>query len=289
MRAEYRRFLLEGERAGARFEIAAPQRPPQGAAGAHMGRLAGSSLEFKDHREYQAGDDLRHIDWSAYARSDRLIVKLYREEVSPHVDLLLDASRSMALAGTAKARAALGLSAALASAAASAGFSHRLWLTGQGCQEAPNGAERPSAWEGIDLDAAESPEESLHRLPPRWRPQGIRILLSDLLWLGDPMATLARLSDQASAVFVVQILAEEDADPGLRGNLRLADCESGEEEEIFVDAVVERRYRDTLAAHQQNWSRACRQVGASMITLIAEELVQNWDLAPLVHAEALRA
>src|SRR6266851_3990491 len=123
MEETYRQYVLEGERAGSRFALGVPQ----GRAGLHQGGRAGSSLEFKEHRGYLPGDDLRHIDWNAYARSDQLAVKVFHEEVNPHLDLVVDGSRSMALADSAKARAALGLAAFFVSAAGNAGFSHRLW------------------------------------------------------------------------------------------------------------------------------------------------------------------
>src|SRR5262245_27124593 len=118
-----RQSLLDGERPGARYALRAPRRPPARAAGLHQGARAGSSLEFKEHREYEPGDDLRHIDWNAYARSDQLVVKLYHEEVTPHVDIVLDGSRSMALEGTPKAAAATGLAGLFAAAAGNAGMS----------------------------------------------------------------------------------------------------------------------------------------------------------------------
>src|SRR6516164_11355273 len=117
MEAAYRQFLLDGERAGSRCALGVPRRVPLGRAGLHQGGRAGSSLEFKEHRDYQAGDDLRHIDWNAYARSDQLAVKLFREEVNPHVDILVDLSRSMALEDSRKAEATLGLAAFFAAAA----------------------------------------------------------------------------------------------------------------------------------------------------------------------------
>ena len=79
------KYLLQGEQAGANYvlQIAMPAR--FGRSGYYPGRHTGSSLDFKDFREYQPGDDLRRIDWGAYARSDKLIVKLYREEIDPHL------------------------------------------------------------------------------------------------------------------------------------------------------------------------------------------------------------
>src|SRR5436305_5224155 len=127
MDQRYRDRLAEGERAGARYALGLPRRLRQGAAGTHPGGRAGSSLEFKEHRDYQPGDDLRHIDWNVYARTDQLTLKLYREEVTPHLDVLLDTSRSMTLEGTAKGQATVALAAFFATAARNAGFSHTAW------------------------------------------------------------------------------------------------------------------------------------------------------------------
>ena len=69
----------------------------RGTVGNWMGAGTGSSIDFQDHRPYLPGDDPRYIDWQAYARTGNYIMKLYREEVSPRLDLVLDASASMFL------------------------------------------------------------------------------------------------------------------------------------------------------------------------------------------------
>jgi uncharacterized protein (DUF58 family) len=283
-----RRYLLEGEQAGARYTLGLARHAPLGAAGLQLGSRAGSSLEFKEYRDYQPGDDLRHIDWNAYARSDRLTVKLYREEVHPRVDIVIDASRSMALEKTAKAAATLALAAVFAAAADNAGYSHCAWLAQDGCQLVVNGTERPSTWNDIDFTYRGNPLESFARLPPAWRPRGIRVFISDLLWLGDPLRLLAQLAEKAAAVIVVQVLAAADEHPPERGNLRLVDSETDQVREIFVDAVAEQRYREALTRHQQNWHRAARQVGAVFTVLVAERLLEDWDLETLVAAEVLQ-
>src|SRR3954471_24468510 len=56
----------------------------------------GSGLEFADHRPYAAGDDFRHIDWKAYKRLNRLLLRLFDEERDLPIYLMLDVSRSMA-------------------------------------------------------------------------------------------------------------------------------------------------------------------------------------------------
>ena len=107
MTPDFTPSLLHGRQAGLRYALSLPRIAPTGLTGAQLGHRPGSSLEFMDHRDYQPGDDLRRIDWSAYARTDRLTVKLYREEVSPHLDIMLDGSRSMNLESTAKLQATL--------------------------------------------------------------------------------------------------------------------------------------------------------------------------------------
>jgi len=280
-------YLTEGQQAGARYRLAAPRRSPQGTAGSQLGRLAGESMEFMDHREYQPGDDLRRLDWAAYARSDKMVVKLYRQEVCPHLDVVIDGSRSMALRGSEKGRATVALAAALCTAAENAGHAHRAYLAGQGCRPVGGGAQSPTLWRGLTFDSRESPPESFRTLPPAWRPRGIRAIISDLLWLGDPLELLLGLSDRASAVYVLQILAADDVEPPHRGNVRLVDCENGLNEEIFLDATASARYQGNLQRHRESWHRAARQVGAIFVPLVAEQLSSGWDFSPLVEAGIL--
>lgn len=283
-----RKFLLECERAGARYALGVPRQTASGAAGLQMGQRAGSSLEFRDHRDYQPGDDLRRIDWNAFARSDKLIIKLYREEISPHLDIVLDGSRSMALEGSAKSRAAVALAAIFAVAAENTGYSHNGWLARDRYAPIVNGNNRPSTWQEIKFDYRGSPAEAFTRIQPKFRRQGMRVLISDLLWATDPLRALQHHAQGASSVIIVQVMAEADINPPDRGRVRLVDSETGEQREIFIDEGAIRRYRDALARHQQNWHSACRQIGAVMVNAVAEQIVADWNLEALVKADVVR-
>jgi uncharacterized protein (DUF58 family) len=68
-------------------------------SGLHRASVHGSSVEFSEHKEYSPGDELRHIDWRAYAKGDRYYVKQYEQESQLTVYLVLDASASMQFAG----------------------------------------------------------------------------------------------------------------------------------------------------------------------------------------------
>lgn len=65
-------------------------------AGRHRSPYQGSSTEFATHRPYVQGDDIRHVDWKVYGRTDRLVVKRYRQETNLNLVLVVDKSASMA-------------------------------------------------------------------------------------------------------------------------------------------------------------------------------------------------
>jgi len=288
MKQQYQQYLLDGRNAGIRYGLNIPRSSYIDPSGSHLGMRSGSSLEFVDHREYVPGDDLRRVDWNAYARSDRLAIKTYRSEVYPYVDIILDCSRSMSLEMTPKAQAALGLAALFAQAAGNCGYMFKAWAAGQTCEKIENGNADPMWWEGINFDYRDSLTRAL-RYMPAFRPRSIRLLISDLLWLGEPMEMLAALCHQASAVYVVQVLTRTEIEPAEVGNLRLVDFETDQSVDVFVDEVALGRYKDALSHHQQNWSRAAIQVGAVLTTLVAEQIVGNWQLDDLVARGMLKA
>ena len=193
-----RQALRDGEQLGMRYALQIPQVAASGWTGSRSGRRAGSSIDFQDYREYQPGDDLRFIDWGIYARTDRLTVKLFREEVTPHLDLILDGSRSMNLAQTAKASAVAQLAALLATSAVNAQCTQAVWLSGEGFQRLPNDTLPPSAWDKLELASLRTPEQSYEILPPKFRRLGVRVLVSDLLWPGEPIQILRRLREGAA-------------------------------------------------------------------------------------------
>ena len=70
-------------------------------SGLHDSPFHGFSVEFSDYRNYQPGDDLRHLDWRLYARNDRLCIKRYMQETNVRFYVVCDTSASMAYRGTA--------------------------------------------------------------------------------------------------------------------------------------------------------------------------------------------
>jgi hypothetical protein len=165
--------------------LALPRTPAGGRLGERLGSGTGSSLEFQDYRQYALGDDLRHVDWSAYARSEVLTVRLYREEVAPRIDLVFDVSRSMVVTEQ-KTRGYEELCALLACASASAEADTRV-VTATAEEARP--LERPEQIEHfLHYDARYS---VLDRYHSSFATRSVRVVISDFLFRMTPMYSSA--------------------------------------------------------------------------------------------------
>jgi uncharacterized protein (DUF58 family) len=286
--ASLREAIARGEAAGSGYVLVPPKTTLTGSGGVSLGRRVGGSLEFRDHRDYEPGDDLRHLDWSVFARSDKLAVKQFHEEISPFVDIVVDGSRSMALSGTPKAEATLSIAALLAAASIASGFPYALTIVRDAFRPIARGSTRPTNWDEIAFDHAGTPADALVDGARTLRPKSIRFFLSDLLWPGEPLAVAASLAQGAAAVVIIQILGASEVSPEGRGGWRVVDVESGDSREVYVDAVAAAQYRDALARHRELWDDAARQARAIVARCVAEEVGRQVVFDDLAAAEVLR-
>jgi uncharacterized protein (DUF58 family) len=278
-------YLSSGYVTGSRFAPATPTRTHSGRSGAELGRKPGESLEFIDFRDYQPGDDLRRLDWNAYARSDSLVVRVYREEIAPHLDVVLDSSISMAVRPT-KEEATITLAGVLAGAADSGGYSHRCWRLGDDCHEVENSSGPIEQWVIKKLDGHLNSGEVFAATPPRFVHRGVRIFVSDLLFPTDPELVAAVLARDAAVSAVVQLLDSEDRDPPQNAMLRLVDSETGEIRELRIDGSVRRRYAKRLETHSNQWRAACQRRGILFASVAAEALLDG-DVDSLIQGGVL--
>ena len=242
-------------RAGAAFRLAMPRTPIGGRVGERIGSGTGSSLEFQEYRPYVSGDDLRHVDWAAYARSELLAVRLYREEVSPRIDLVIDVSRSMAVSEP-KQRAFGELSGLLACACASTVADCRVITTAATEPQPLRIAEQVERF--LTCDAALSALEHGH-LPLRRR--SLRVVVSDFLFPHDPDALVSRLARDAAWLAIIQLTLDEEANPSADGGRRLVDVEGHGELDLVVDEQAVADYRVRFQRLRLGLSTAARRVG----------------------------
>lgn len=240
---------------------------PRGRAGAHAGKGAGASVEIEDHRAFVPGDDPRHVDWNAYGRTGQWVAKTFRAEVSPAVDLVFDASRSMAVFPTKRDRA-IETFHVLYEAALRAGAALRVFVVlGDDVQQVPRDGVEAGRWlPEVPADRAQVPE--LGRVP--WRPNTMRIFVSDLLYLGAPQAILHPLAQGAGRAAVLAPRAAEERRPSWRGNLTLVDAETGAARAERFDDAARNQYEAAYEAHFLGYAEAATRLGVALAPVDAE-------------------
>lgn len=251
----------------------------------------GQSVEFADFRPYTSGDDIRRIDWNAYARLEKFFIKLFVEEEDLTVHFLIDASRSMRWGDPSKLDYAIRSAGALGYI----GLCGLDRVTALGIGAGKDGFFPPhrgkrqalayfeflqSLAEGtVPVDGRPDPARSLRAYAASSRRPGPLLVFSDLMddgWLDG----LRDLTAGGYEISLVHILAPEEADPQLEGDLKLLDSEGGQAVEITGDYDLLSRYRQNLAVWQEqvkDFSQRRRMHYVPLVTTLPlDQLLFAW-------------
>lgn len=251
----------EARNCASHLRLALSRREWRGTVGHLAGAGSGSSIDFQDHRPYLPGDDPRHIDWAATARTDQAIMKLYREEVSPRVDLLVDASASMMLTPEKTDTTSLLLFFCVESALAlSASLKTHLFLDGTLEPLTPEQIFHPD-WE-LPAASGEALVPDPHQAP--LRPGSLRVLISDTLFAVDPKQVLRSLVREGGRGMLLAPVDPAEEQPDWSGNMRLIDQETHRIRRQRVTPDVLRRYKDAYQRHVTGWREASWSMDVSM-------------------------
>ncbi|HEX3998426.1 MAG TPA: DUF58 domain-containing protein [Pirellulales bacterium] len=232
----------------------------------------GQSVEFADFRGYVPGDDLRFIDWNTYARLDRLFLKMFLEEEDLHFFALIDASASMDFGHPTKLQYAKQLAAALGFIGLARADRVRIETLGQSVRHpGPALRGRQSLRRMIDwLDSISCGEkislaDGVKNFCIRNSGKGILVLITDLMDKQGYETALRYLLAQQMDVYVIQTLSVEEIEPEITGDLRLVDCEDGDEADITVSAPLMARYKKTVEAFVDGARTFCNRRGMSYL------------------------
>jgi uncharacterized protein (DUF58 family) len=219
----------------------------------------GRGLEFADHRPYAPGDDFRHIDWKAYKRLNRLLLRLFDEERDLPIYLMLDVSRSMA------EPAKFDMARRITAAMCYIGLVHldRLTILTFGdrlAHESSPGRGKGRIFRVFDLLERLEPagptdlRESFKQFASRPRQIGLTVVISDFL---DPGNGLKILRTIGHDVFAVHIASQRDRDPGTYGDVRFVDVENGDLRQIEVTPRLASAYVRAWDAHASELEHFC--------------------------------
>lgn len=257
----------------------------RGMAGEFQGAGTGSSIDFQDHRAYMPGDDPRHINWQAYARTGHYTMKLYREEVRPVIDIILDASESMFFDPVKANRTAELFYFAVISAIQAGASTQIHVLRGDSHTTLPMDAVTSHLW--LDTIQATQPGNMDHPLALdqiQFRGNAIRLLISDLLFEGDPTPPLRLLNIQQGKPIILAPFLKSEANPAWEGNYEFVDVEVGSNHPHRIEKTTLKLYCKAYAAHFAEWHSSSKRFNAPLARVCA-----NLPLLDALNEEAVQA
>ncbi len=248
-----------------------------GRQGRRRSPTAGSSMEFADFRRYAPGDDFRRIDWRAYARLERLFLRVFEAEENITVTILVDCSSSMDQGTPAKATLATSLAAALAYIAFKCedsviigaltdrlvsyrrvtGGKNALWQIGEFLQRLPQAG-------------ATNLNKSLYDIGRAVTAPGLTIILSDFLAPDGYQTGVRAVRQLRQEIALLQILSPDELEPQIQGDWRLRDSEGSGNVDVSASPAILQAYKERLAQFTEELA-ACAHNQMGTYTLIASD------------------
>lgn len=220
----------------------------------------GTGLEFADYRQYVAGDDFRHLDWKAYLRLNRLILRLFEEEEDLPIYLFVDSSQSMTYGEPRKFDYARRVAAALCYIGlANLDRVHVIAYSDKVKAELPPQRGKGRIFrvfkflEEIEAAGQTNARESFKTYCTETRRRGLAVVISDFFDTSGFEIGLDILRHFKHDIFVLNIASHEEVDPALKGELVLVDCENNVSREITVTPSL-------LASYKAEYSRFCTDI-----------------------------
>ncbi|MFA5624549.1 MAG: DUF58 domain-containing protein [Bradymonadales bacterium] len=231
-------------------------------------RKAASGIEFADHRNYAPGDDVKSLDWRVYARTEKLLLRLFEEEEDLYFYFLIDCSTSMQLGSPTKLDYAKRVLAALAYI----GLSNmdRVSIIPFNSQLEQRLA--PSRGKGqifkifqflsaVQAGGQTSLLDACRSFSAQTRRRGVAVVLSDFYSPEGFQTGLSALLYQQFECYAIQIADEAELSANLRGDLELIDVESGERRQVTVTPRLMQRYRDAHKRLSNELAEFCTKRG----------------------------
>ncbi|MHC5037933.1 MAG: DUF58 domain-containing protein [Planctomycetota bacterium] len=268
--------------------------------GERKSRKRGVGVDFTDYRDYVHGDDPRFIDWNIYGRLDRLFLKLFMEEEDLDLHVLLDTSASMGFGDPPKFTFARQLAGALAYVGLTSQNRVTLYPF-SAAGPAPLGPLRGRrnifrVFEFLD-DLHPEGRTHLSATARTWalatHRRGVAVLISDLLDPGDDKTlgfelALPYLGGLTLDVHVIQILAQEEVAPALKGDVKLIDSETDLFTEISIGGPILSRYRRALNGFLGRIRELCLKRGIPYLYTTSDLLFERVVLEALRKGGLLR-
>ena len=248
--------------------------------GLHKSPYHGFSVEFTEHRPYMPGDEIKHIDWKAYGKTDRYFIKQFEEETNLKSYLILDASASMNYASGGnlkKIQYASYVAAALAylmmeqrDAVGLTIYDEKIRLSMPPRATKPYLQQLLGNLERLEGGNKTGTAESLHSVAEQIKRRGLVIILSDLF--DDPKkvkTAFKHFRHRGNEVIIMQVLDPMERSFAFGGDAVFRDMET-KEELMTQPAHIEQAYRETLRSFISDYQKECRDNNIDYLLLDTE-------------------
>ncbi len=257
-------FLNELER----FQLALEKNSNEMKQGEQNSDFSGQGMIFKDHKEYVPGDDIRKIDWKAYARTREFFVKRFDEERSVTVHIILDRSSSMDFGEKNKYEfgAQIGLGLAYMTNRTNDRFRFSVFsetLTDlTSARRNGNLIQLVDTLNGMRKTPESKVEHCITQYSSRIKNKSIVVIISDFLTdLEQIESSLQAL--KGSQVILVNVFDEEELDPSFSGDTILEDPESDSTLRAYLSKGTKSSYKSKLKEHTEGIEELCEEYGAN--------------------------
>lgn len=269
------------------FQLALKKNASEVNQGEQKSQKSGQGMIFKDHKEYIPGDDIRKIDWKAYARTKDFYVKRFEEERRLNIHILLDRSSSMDYGNPNKYEFAAKLGLGVAKMSLNTNDRYSFSVFSETLTNLSSGRRNTNVTELIDIlnDMPKTPEskieKSITEYSKRIENESAVIILSDFLADTEHIEKgLASLKHTTPVV--VNVMDQTELDPDFSGDKILKDPESSSKIRTFFSKRTKNRYRNRLENHISELEEVSRKNGAGFVNAstsddIFEVLLKIWQ------------
>lgn len=252
------------------FHLALQKNSSERNQGEQKSDFSGQGMIFKDHKEYTPGDDIRRIDWKAYARTKEFYVKRFDEERSITMHIILDRSSSMDFGEETKYTRGgkIGLGLAFMAMKTNDRFRYSVFsetLTDlTSARRNANLVQLTDTLNGMRKTPESRLEHCVTQYSSRIKNRSLVVIISDFLTDIDQIESSLQAL-KGSHVLLVNVLDEEELEPSMKGAKILEDPESDNSLKAYLSKSIKSKYKSRLEKHTERIEELCEEYQASYI------------------------
>lgn len=269
-------------------------------SGLHKSPHKGFSVEFKEHRQYVAGDDIRDIDWKLFGKTDRLFIREYEEETNLRCTVLLDSSGSMGYRGSrsllSKHDYAVRLAACLSYLMLQQQDSVGLVNFDDQVRSYLPPRSRPRHLQAIvDSLHEQSPGDEtelsavFHEMVQKIQRRGMLVIISDLFGDVDQlMKALAHFRHAHHEIMIFQIWDPDEIDFPFRQWTQFASLEQADHQHLVDPSQIRSAYLQRLEQFREQLTSGCRRHRINLVPMTTDQPYADALASYLAHRRRTR-